>query len=184
MPEEINPLGQQSGVNEGAGLSGPNAAEVGRVNPQAIPADQLASAGSVDDEVERMMREEMAGSESKDRMMPGGESARTAGSFDQTIVQDRDLPSVKPVQFGQFNRTTGADGGKNIDIIMDVKLPVSIELGRTEMTIHDILGLSTGSVVELDRLAGEPVDLLVNNKVIARGEVVVVDETSVCALRV
>ena len=55
-------------------------------------------------------------------------------------------------------------------------LPISIELGRTKMPISDILGLGPGSVVELNKLAGEPVDLLVNNKVVAKGEVVVVDE--------
>lgn len=59
---------------------------------------------------------------------------------------------------------------------MDVDLPVSIELGRTKMAIADILALGPGSVVELNKLAGEPVDLLVNYKVVARGEVVVVDE--------
>ncbi len=64
----------------------------------------------------------------------------------------------------------------NIDLLMDVKMPIAIELGRTEMPISEILTLGPGSVVELDKLAGEPVDLLVNNKVVARGEVVVVDE--------
>ena len=64
----------------------------------------------------------------------------------------------------------------NIELLMDVDLPISIELGRTKMPISDILGLGPGSVVELNKLAGEPVDLLVNNKVVARGEVVVVDE--------
>ena len=63
-----------------------------------------------------------------------------------------------------------------IELLMDVDLPVSIELGRTKMAIADILALGPGSVVELNKLAGEPVDLLVNYKVVARGEVVVVDE--------
>jgi len=64
----------------------------------------------------------------------------------------------------------------NIDLLLDVKMPVAIELGRTELPISEILSLGPGSVVELDKLAGEPVDLLVNGKIIARGEVVVVDE--------
>ncbi len=55
-------------------------------------------------------------------------------------------------------------------------LPFSIELGRTKMSISEILALGPGSVVELNKLAGEPVDLLVNNKVVAKGEVVVIDE--------
>ncbi len=95
-----------------------------------------------------------------------------------------DLSQVKveetmahPAQFQQLSSVPGEQAiGHNIDLLMDVKMPVSIELGRTEMPISEILGLGPGSVVELDKLAGEPVDLLVNNKVVARGEVVVVDE--------
>ena len=65
---------------------------------------------------------------------------------------------------------------RNIELLMDVSLPLSIELGRTKMPISEILELGPGSVVELNKLAGEPVDLLVNQKVIAKGEVVVIDE--------
>ncbi len=59
---------------------------------------------------------------------------------------------------------------------MDIPLKVSVELGRTKRTIKEILELSVGSVVELDKLAGEPVDIHVNNKLIAKGEVVVIEE--------
>ncbi|MBD3420594.1 MAG: flagellar motor switch protein FliN [Chitinivibrionales bacterium] len=65
---------------------------------------------------------------------------------------------------------------KNIGMLLDVELDVSIELGRTDISVKKILELSPGSIVELDRMAGEPVDLLVNSKVVAKGEVVVVDE--------
>ncbi|MBD3345472.1 MAG: flagellar motor switch protein FliN [Chitinivibrionales bacterium] len=66
--------------------------------------------------------------------------------------------------------------GDSVDMLMDVDLDVSIELGRTSLSIKRILELAPGSIVELDRMAGEPVDLMVNNKVVAKGEVVVVDE--------
>lgn len=59
---------------------------------------------------------------------------------------------------------------------MDIPLKVTVELGRTKKQIKDILDLSPGSILELDKLAGEPVDILVNNKLIAKGEVVVIDE--------
>ena len=59
---------------------------------------------------------------------------------------------------------------------MDVQMSLTVELGRTKMYIKDILGLGEGSIIELDKLAGEPVDLLVNGKLIAKGEVVVIDE--------
>jgi len=93
-----------------------------------------------------------------------------------TPTNSEDMPTVSPVELGELDRQSGTGESRNIDILMDVKLPVQIELGRTEMTIKDILELSTGSVVELERLAGEPVDLLVNSRIVAKGEVVVVDE--------
>ncbi|MBD3390415.1 MAG: flagellar motor switch protein FliN [Chitinivibrionales bacterium] len=73
---------------------------------------------------------------------------------------------------------SGLAGGskENVEMLLDVELDVSIELGRTDLSIKRILELSPGSVIELERMAGEPVDLMVNNKVVAKGEVVVVDE--------
>jgi len=66
---------------------------------------------------------------------------------------------------------------RNIGLIMDVPLQVTVELGRTNKKIRDILELGPGSIIELDKLAGEPVDILVNGKAIAKGEVVVIDES-------
>lgn len=65
---------------------------------------------------------------------------------------------------------------KSLDVVMDVPLTITVELGRTEKLVKDILEMSPGSVIELDKLAGEPVDILVNQKYIAKGEVVVIDE--------
>jgi flagellar motor switch protein FliN len=84
--------------------------------------------------------------------------------------------SLSNAEFQHLQQPSGAPSPSNIDLLMDVDLPVSIELGRTKMSIASILELGPGSVVELNKLAGEPVDLLVNYKVVARGEVVVVDE--------
>ena len=64
----------------------------------------------------------------------------------------------------------------NLDVLMHVPLSVTAELGTCKMSVSEVLKLGTGSIVELDRLAGGPVDLLVNNKLVARGEVVAVDE--------
>jgi flagellar motor switch protein FliN/FliY len=86
-------------------------------------------------------------------------------------------PSVQPAEvISPSALDKGGHQTANIDMLMDVSLPVSIELGRTRMTISDILELGCGSIVELDRLAGEPVDILINNKMLAKGEVVVLDE--------
>ena len=85
---------------------------------------------------------------------------------------------ARPAEFQQLSPLPGASEAKNnIDLLLDVKMPVAIELGRTELSIAELLNLGPGSVVELNKLAGEPVDVLVNNKIIARGEVVVVDES-------
>jgi len=83
---------------------------------------------------------------------------------------------VRQADFQQLSMGQTDEPAPNIDLLMDVELPVSIELGRTRMNVADILVLGPGSVVELDKLVGEPVDLLVNQKIVARGEVVVVDE--------
>ncbi len=64
----------------------------------------------------------------------------------------------------------------NLGIVMDIPLEVSVELGRKRMSIRDILDMGAGSIVELDKIAGEPVDLLVNGRLVARGEVVVIED--------
>lgn len=85
--------------------------------------------------------------------------------------------NVQPVQFANFqNGVFGQAGDNNLNLLMDIPLKVTVELGRTQKQIKDILELSQGSIIELDKLAGEPVDILVNQKLIAKGEVVVIDE--------
>ncbi len=85
--------------------------------------------------------------------------------------------NVQPVQFASFGENNFQNMPSNIDLIMDVPLQVTVELGRTKMQIKEILDLGAGSIVELDKLAGEPVDVRVNGKLIAKGEVVVIDES-------
>ncbi|MDR1913281.1 MAG: flagellar motor switch phosphatase FliY [Clostridiales bacterium] len=84
--------------------------------------------------------------------------------------------NVQPVTFQNFDQGALMQQKENIDIIMDVPLEVSVELGRTRKKIKEILEFSPGSVIELDKLAGEPIDILVNGKFVAKGEVVVIDE--------
>ncbi|GGG80715.1 flagellar motor switch phosphatase FliY [Paenibacillus radicis (ex Gao et al. 2016)] len=85
--------------------------------------------------------------------------------------------NVQPVQFANFNQPPYVNTDEtNLNLLLDIPLKVTVELGRTQKQIKDILELSQGSIIELDKLAGEPVDILVNNKLIAKGEVVVIDE--------
>ena len=86
-----------------------------------------------------------------------------------------------PVDYVPFETTVAAPAGRASDApglerLRDVPVELAVEIGRTRMTIGEALALGPGSIVTLDRLAGEPVDLLVNGKPIARGEVVVIDE--------
>lgn len=90
--------------------------------------------------------------------------------------QMRDV-SIQPASFSDFgDYETNPRDTKNLDMLLDIPLQVTVELGRTKKTIKDILEMSQGSIVELDKLAGEPVDIFVNQKMIAKGEVVVIDE--------
>ncbi len=89
-----------------------------------------------------------------------------------------EAPSVRGVQFSPIEPDTSEDlpvSPASIDLLKDVPLHVTAELGRTKMLVKDILRLTVGSVIELDKETGEPLDLMVNNKLIARGEVVEID---------
>lgn len=83
---------------------------------------------------------------------------------------------VQSVQFAPLAQGMQGEVTGNIGLLMDVSMQLTVELGRTKMLIKDILGMGEGTIVELDKLAGEPVDLLVNGKLVAKGEVVVIDE--------
>lgn len=85
--------------------------------------------------------------------------------------------NVQPAQFQSFEDEEFVYDSNNIGLLMDVPLQISVELGRTRKKIREILDFGQGSIIELDKLAGEPVDILVNGKVIAKGEVVVIDES-------
>ncbi|MCR4713334.1 MAG: flagellar motor switch protein FliN [Treponemataceae bacterium] len=88
----------------------------------------------------------------------------------------QNIPNVQPLSFPNLQTGMGSTEQQNINLIMDVYMEVTVELGRTKKLIKDILGMGEGTIIELDKLAGEPVDILVNHKQIARGEVVVIDE--------
>ncbi len=89
-----------------------------------------------------------------------------------TVPQD-----IQPAAFPDLSGAgSTASAQPNLDLVRDIQVTLTVELGRTDMIIQDILELTAGKVIELDRLAGEPLDILVNGKLLAKGEVVVVDE--------
>ena len=86
--------------------------------------------------------------------------------------------NYQPAQFENFNPNMGAlQSNENISLIMDVPLEVTVELGRTTKSISEILDFTPGTIIELDKIAGEPIDVLVNGKFVAKGEVVVIEES-------
>ncbi|MDK2744035.1 MAG: flagellar motor switch protein FliN [Nitrospira sp. BO4] len=85
-------------------------------------------------------------------------------------------PTPQPASFPSVQNTETGGTPKNIDFILDIPMSVSVYVGSTKMAIRDLLQLAQGSVIELDKLAGEPMEVMVNNKLVARGEVVVVNE--------
>ncbi|MCH4827641.1 flagellar motor switch phosphatase FliY [Planococcus halocryophilus] len=106
-----------------------------------------------------------------------GEMSKQSVSGSQLGEQDSEAPTVQNVQFSSFDNTDiAASEANNLNLLLDIPLQVTVELGRTKRMVKDILEISQGSIIELDKLAGEPVDILINNKLIAVGEVVVIDE--------
>ena len=106
------------------------------------------------------------------------EAAATAEPMGEAGAPVVDVEPHEPADLGPIEDGLRKFAGEtaNIEMLMDVSLNVTVELGRTNVSVQDVLNLQDGSVVELDRLAGEPVDVLVNDRLMARGEVVVVDE--------
>ena len=84
--------------------------------------------------------------------------------------------SPQPASFPPVQSSETGGSQKNIDFILDIPMNVAVYVGSTKMAIRDLLQLAQGSVIELDKLAGEPMEVMVNNKLVARGEVVVVNE--------
>jgi flagellar motor switch protein FliN/FliY len=98
------------------------------------------------------------------------------GAAAPDLSDQEDGPEVQPVEFDKLTPQESVEGNENISLLLDVKLPITVELGRTQLPVKEILEFGPGSIIELSRLANEPVDLLVNGVLVARGEVVVIDD--------
>ena len=121
------------------------------------------------DAVEELIKEEVI--EPEPEAAPKAERQAAQSSPDGTVT-------VQPVQFASFedlNQTQG-EANKNLEILMDIKLQLTVELGRTELPIKKVLELTRGSIIELEKVAGEPVELYANGKLVAHGEVVVIED--------
>lgn len=103
-----------------------------------------------------------------------------ASAKNEAVADDKQTTdeNYEPASFKDLSNSPGqlTTSEANLDVILDIPVTISMEIGRTELPIHNLLQLNQGSVVELDRLAGEPLDVLINGTLIAHGEVVVVNE--------
>lgn len=103
-------------------------------------------------------------------------AAALAEAKPETASEVRPAEHVSPASFANFSPTPAGGAGNDINMILDIPVQLTVELGRTRIPIKHILQLAQGSVVELEALAGEPMDVLVNGYLIAQGEVVVVND--------
>jgi len=108
--------------------------------------------------------------------MQGMNSMGMQGMQNMGYPQSMNVPNVQSLQYPNLQQGVTSMEQGNIGLIMDVYMEMTVELGRTKKQIKEILGMGEGTIIELDKLAGEPVDILVNHKPIAKGEVVVIDE--------
>lgn len=100
-----------------------------------------------------------------------------AAAMEEQAHEEQDAQAVDLEEFDDPKDASPAfEGRPDLDVILDIPVSISMEVGRTSITIRNLLQLNQGSVIELDRLAGEPLDVLVNGTLIAHGEVVVVNE--------
>lgn len=112
------------------------------------------------------------------QMNPGMGMPQMNANMGMGMPQMQGGVNYQPAQFETFNPNLGAlASNENISLIMDVPLEVTVELGRTKKSISEILDFAPGTIIELDKIAGEPIDVLVNGKFVAKGEVVVIEES-------
>lgn len=103
-------------------------------------------------------------------------TSETGGASEAARGESCGSTAPQPTSFPSLQNVEGGGAPKNIEFLLDIPMNVSVYIGSTKMAIRDLLQLAQGSVIELDKLAGEPMDVMVNNKLVAKGEVVVVNE--------
>lgn len=145
------------------------AAEVNEVDDSA--SDDTEKASKKDSKKKTSKKEEEVFIPEDNGLEIGAKHENAGANNDGTVT-------VQPVKFASFDQLEQVSGeeNKNLDILMDVKLQLNVELGRCELPIKKVLELTRGSIIELDKVAGEPVELFANGKLIAHGEVVVIDD--------
>ena len=164
----MNPMGNMNGMNQtgGMGMSQMGMNQMGNMNGM----NQMGNMGMANNSMGMNGMNQMGNMNGMGMMNQMGMMGMPGQNVQNVNVQ--------PAQFQSFsNENMGMAGQENIGLIKDVPLEVTVELGRTTKSISDILDFSPGTIIELDRIAGEPIDVLVNGKFVAKGEVVVIEES-------
>ncbi len=156
-------------------LGGMNAAAGGAPMGGAAQMGGMQQMGGAMPNMGMGMQQPMGGMPNMGMQMPMGGMGMGMPQ-NMGVNMGMNVPNVQQLQYPNLQAGMNAGEQGNISLIMDVFMEMTVELGRTKKTIKDILGMGEGTIIELDKLAGEPVDILVNHKKIAKGEVVVIDE--------
>ncbi len=126
------------------------------------------------------MADEPLDNTGKKEPTPGGDAGALDDDWANALAEQSDVEAGGSAQAATFeelgNGAAAQSGSQNLDFLLDIPLEVTVELGRTHLIINRMLQLTQGSVVELDKAAGEPVEIYVNNKLLGKGEVIVVNE--------
>ncbi|MGP1587815.1 MAG: flagellar motor switch protein FliN [Treponemataceae bacterium] len=158
---------KDGGVNAGMNaMSGMNPQMMGGMNAMSGMNPQMMGGMNAMSEMNPQMMGGMNAMSGMNPQMMGGMNA----------MQGMSVPNVQNVSYPNLQAGYASSEQGNIGLIMDVLMEMTVELGRTKKEVKEILGMGEGTIIELDKLAGEPVDILVNHKKIAKGEVVVIDE--------
>ena len=137
--------------------------------PETVTSEEIVDGRDVNHQADQTTTNTQSMENRSEQQVEGNQHLGNQVDHATTGIQQAMFSEFKPVDLNKTEQ-------RNLDNLLDIPLKVTVELGRTKRPIKEILELSTGSIVELDKLAGEPVDILVNQKLIAQGEVVVIDE--------
>ena len=174
MPEDnipndnLNQFNSQDALNDLSGINPPDGSQP--INPAFLSgADDIAdvpTSPAIDATTSNYNFDEINGN-----------------AINSEVKIDTDIPSnepvtIRPVEFSQFDSytPTNTDTNKNLELLMDIKLELTVELGRCHLPVKKVLELTRGSIIELDKVAGESVELYANGKHVANGEVVVIED--------
>jgi len=186
-PDEIESLLNSTRGDPSAGSKQPQSSEptppkASNSAAQAVASDDVLDPGEIEALLQKSGGSGQFGStaSSPDKLLEQAEAdlaAAIAPELGPVKGIPPDLGSASPFRFREFGPNAAQNaGGMQLDALGDVELDLRIELGRTELLIDEVMRLKEGSVVPLDKLAGDPVDILVNGRLVARGEVLVLND--------